>query len=141
MTEKLEKLEKTEKAVKAEKAEKPAKAEKAEKGEKTEKAEKAERKSRAKVESPAKELVNVEFLVDEKGDLSVKLGGCDVGLANLIVARILDDKSVGFAAVEYDHPTSRVPVLKVTAKNPKKSVEHALAMVLKDLESLKVGKH
>ncbi len=126
------------KAGKAEKA-----AEKTEKPEKAEKDGKSEKKQ-VKAEKRAKEgsdaLVKVEFLVDGKGELAAKLEGCDLGLANLIVERLVEDKSVEFAAVDYDHPTRRTPVLKVTAKNPKKSVGHAISMVLKDIDSLKPGK-
>lgn len=82
----------------------------------------------------------LEFLVDEKGEIAVMLEGYDLGFANLLVEKLLQDKDVGFAAVEYAHPTRRTPVLRVKAKSPKKAVSAALEELGKELSSLKLSK-
>ncbi|MFH1056324.1 MAG: RpoL/Rpb11 RNA polymerase subunit family protein [Candidatus Micrarchaeota archaeon] len=84
--------------------------------------------------------VSVKFLVEEKGGIEVLLEGHDVGLANLLVEKLLEDKSVDFAAVDYVHPTLRTPVLKVQGKNPKKSVLDATGEVEKALKALELSK-
>ncbi|MBS3069919.1 hypothetical protein J4220_00235 [Candidatus Micrarchaeota archaeon] len=82
----------------------------------------------------------LEFLTDEKGEIAVMLEGYDLGFANLLVEKLLQDKDVGFAAVEYAHPTRRTPVLRVKAKSPKKAVVAALEELGKELSSLKLSK-
>lgn len=86
------------------------------------------------------EKKGLEFLVDEKGEISVLLEGYDLGFGNLLVEKLLQDKDVGFAAVEYLHPTQRTPVLKVKAKSPKKAVAQALEEIRKEVSSLKPSK-
>lgn len=100
---------------------------------KTEKAEKPEKAEKI-------EKSQVDFTTDEKGELVAALHDCDLGMANLVVEKLMEDKSVGFAAVDYAHPTQRTPVLRVKGKNPKKSVANAIDAALKEFSSLKIGK-
>ncbi|MEM4254818.1 MAG: RpoL/Rpb11 RNA polymerase subunit family protein [Candidatus Norongarragalinales archaeon] len=86
------------------------------------------------------EKKGLKFLAEEKDSIFVLLEGYDLGFANLLVEKLLQDKAVGFAAVEYAHPTQRTPVLKVGAKNPKKAVVDALGEMRKELSSLKISK-
>ncbi len=86
------------------------------------------------------EKKKLEFLVEEKGEMSVLLEGYDLGFANLLVEKLIQDKSVGFAAVDYVHPNQRTPVLKVKAKNAKKAVADALEEVRKEFSTLKLSK-
>lgn len=98
----------------------------------------AEKKAHDKTEKIEKS--KVDFTTDEKGELVAVLHDCDLGLANLIVEKLLEDKSVGFAAVDYAHPTQRTPVLKVKGKNPKKSVATAVDAAIEEFSSIKLGK-
>jgi DNA-directed RNA polymerase subunit L len=50
----------------------------------------------------------------------------DLGFANWLVARLLEDKDVSFAAADYDHPLTANPVLRVKAEDAKKSLLKAL---------------
>lgn len=86
------------------------------------------------------EKKELKFLVEEKDEISVLLEDYDLGYVNLVVEKLLQDKDVGFAAVDYLHPTQRIPVLKVKAKNPKKAVADALEEVKKEVSGLKLSK-
>ena len=51
--------------------------------------------------NPAKKNID-DFVFED-----FMLEGYDLGFANLLVEKLLQDKDVGFAAVEYAHPTQQ----------------------------------
>ncbi|MFQ5405707.1 MAG: RpoL/Rpb11 RNA polymerase subunit family protein [Candidatus Micrarchaeia archaeon] len=80
--------------------------------------------------------MNVETLKDEEGFLEVKLSGEDLGVASLVVERLLHNKSVAFAGAKLDHPIKGNPVITVKAKNAKKELQKAVSEVAKDMDKL-----
>ena len=81
--------------------------------------------------------VHVTFTVDGKNEIEAQLDGVDLGYANLLVEKLLEDKDVSFAAVDYIHPTKRTPLLKVKAKGDvKKTIAGALKEVEKEIKGL-----
>jgi len=68
----------------------------------------------------------VRILSSKKNEVAVSLDGMDLGFANWLVARLLEDKDVSFAAADYDHPLTANPVLRVKGEDAKKSVLKAL---------------
>jgi DNA-directed RNA polymerase subunit L len=52
------------------------------------------------------------------------------------VEKLLEDKAVGFAAVDYVHPTRRTPLLKIKGKNCRKLVADALKELQAELKAL-----
>ncbi len=67
----------------------------------------------------------MKILTDEKNELKLHLIGSDIGVAQALAEKVLEDKEVTFASATYDHPTKRNPVLHVKGKNPKKQVTAA----------------
>lgn len=78
----------------------------------------------------------MKFLVEEKDELQVLLEGYDVGFANYVVEKLLAEKDVTFAAADYDHPTSRNPVLTLKAASAKKKLLEALKSAEEELKAL-----
>ncbi|HEV8289561.1 MAG TPA: RpoL/Rpb11 RNA polymerase subunit family protein [Candidatus Norongarragalinales archaeon] len=78
----------------------------------------------------------MEILNKEEGVFEFKLPGEDIGFANMIVEKLLQDKAVTFASASYDHPLTANPVIKIKGKEPKKSLEKALDAVKKELKQL-----
>ena|SRR3989338_3390716 len=113
-----------------------------EKPEKKEKAEKLEEKPEAQEETqpqipPARmQKPQAKYAVEEKDQVQVLMEGFDLGYANLLVEKLLEDKGVDFASADYVHPTQRTPLLKVKGKNVKKSIAEALKEVGKEVKSL-----
>ena len=105
---------------------------------KEEKHEKKEHKGKKHAEPGKKVLeVHAKFVLDGKNEAHVQLEGCDLGYANLLVEKLLEDKNVDFAAVDYVHPTQRTPLLKVKGKGGvRKLVADALKEVEKELKKL-----
>ncbi|MEM0475909.1 MAG: RpoL/Rpb11 RNA polymerase subunit family protein [Candidatus Norongarragalinales archaeon] len=68
----------------------------------------------------------MKILSSKKNELVVSLDGMDLGFANWLVARLLEDSSVSFAAADYDHPLTANPVLRVKAEDAKKSLLKAI---------------
>ena len=61
-------------------------------------------------------------------------------MENLTLAEILrvylnKDSDVKFAAWKREHPTKK-PILSVKAKNPKKAIKDAAALIIKDLDKI-----
>jgi DNA-directed RNA polymerase subunit L len=77
----------------------------------------------------------MKMLVSKKNEIAVSLDGMDLGFANWIVARLLEDKDVSFAAADYDHPLTANPVLRVKGDDAKKSVVAALEAARKQVKS------
>ena len=129
LKEELEKAEEDESEGKEAKEKKETKAHK-------EKKEKDKEKKHAEPKKKAVE-VNAKFILDDKGEAHVLLEGCDLGYANLLVEKLLGDKNVDFAAVDYVHPTQRIPLLKIKGKGGiKKLVSSALKEVEKEIKTL-----
>ncbi|HIH20062.1 TPA: hypothetical protein HA244_02230 [Candidatus Micrarchaeota archaeon] len=98
---------------------------------------KKKEKNAEKQEGESKPLVKVTFSVEGKGEIQALLEGADLGYANLLVEKLLEDKGVSFAAAEYVHPTQCTPLLKVKAKGDvKKAIGQALKEVEKEIKSL-----
>ena len=93
------------------------------------------KKAEAKVEVQT-ESIKAEFVVDDKDYAEVLLHDIDLGFANLLVEKLLEDKAVGFAAVDYVHPTRRTPLLKIKGKNCRKLVADALKELQAELKAL-----
>jgi len=70
-----------------------------------------------------------KVLLNKKGELHVMLDGFDVGLANMVVDRLLKNRSVTFAAADYDHPLKGNVVIKIRGDEPKKELAKALSDV------------
>ncbi len=81
--------------------------------------------------------MEIEVIEGEKERFDVKLVGEDLGFANAIVEKLLQSKSVSFAAAEYDHPMKGNPVIRVKAKDAKKELVRAIGAVEKDMEEAK----
>ena len=94
----------------------------------------AEAKANVEVESVGD--IKAEFVVDDKDYAEIVLHGVDLGFANLLVEKLLEGKSVGFASADYLHPTKRTPLLKIKGKNIKKLVADALKTLESELKGL-----
>ncbi len=77
--------------------------------------------------------MEVTFVKKEKDEWQLKLHGVDLGFANLVADRLLQSKSVSFAAAVLDHPLKGNPILTVRAKDPAKEFEKALTGLNDDL--------
>jgi DNA-directed RNA polymerase subunit L len=77
--------------------------------------------------------LKIEVLNSEKDRFDVLLHGEDLGFANMIVEKLLESKSVSFAAAEYDHPIKGNPIIRVKAKDAKKELAKAVESVEKEL--------
>ncbi len=75
----------------------------------------------------------MKILVSKKNECVVSLDGMDLGFANWLVARLLEDKDVSFAAADYDHPLTANPVLRVKGDDAKKSLIVALEAARKQV--------
>ncbi|MDP2718069.1 MAG: RpoL/Rpb11 RNA polymerase subunit family protein [Candidatus Micrarchaeota archaeon] len=64
----------------------------------------------------------MKILESDKNHLKLHLIGSDIGVAQALAEKLLENKEITFASALYDHPTKRNPVLTVTGKNPKKEV-------------------
>lgn len=80
--------------------------------------------------------MEVKILQDDSNRLDVMLKGEDLGLAKLVVEKLLESKSVTFAAADVEHPLIGNPIIRVQAKDPKKELEKAVDAVEKDFEKL-----
>ncbi|NUN11454.1 hypothetical protein HUU53_02315 [Candidatus Micrarchaeota archaeon] len=80
--------------------------------------------------------MKIKILVDEKDEFQVLMQGSDLGFANYLVEKVLEDKDVSFAASDYDHPTSRNPVIKIKGSSPKKKLLDALKKAEDELKDL-----
>ncbi|MFH1780191.1 MAG: RpoL/Rpb11 RNA polymerase subunit family protein [Candidatus Micrarchaeota archaeon] len=78
----------------------------------------------------------MKIILNEKNELHVSLEGFDLGFANYLVEKLLQDKEVDFAAADYDHPTSRNPIIKIKAASAKKKLQDALKEVEEELKAL-----
>ncbi|HLC48646.1 MAG TPA: DNA-directed RNA polymerase subunit L [Candidatus Norongarragalinales archaeon] len=78
--------------------------------------------------------MEIKVLKDEDNYLELMLMEQDVGFSNLIVSKLLETKSVTFAASSYEHPLKGNPILKIKAKSPHKELKHALKGVVEDVE-------
>ncbi|MFH0835851.1 MAG: RpoL/Rpb11 RNA polymerase subunit family protein [Candidatus Micrarchaeota archaeon] len=76
----------------------------------------------------------MKIVHSEGSETHFSLQGIDLGLASVLVDKLLEDKSVSFASVDYDHPTTGVPVLKIKAKDAKASLKKAITEVKKDIQ-------
>ncbi len=76
----------------------------------------------------------MKILVSKKNEFVASLDGMDLGFANWLVAKLLEDKDVSFASADYDHPLSANPVLKVKAEDAKKSLIEALDAAKKQVK-------
>ncbi len=82
--------------------------------------------------------METEVVHDEKNELHVLFKDADIGLVQLLVEKLLQEKDVEFAAVDYDHPLKHNPVLKIKAKSsPKKLLANAAGHALKDVQDFK----
>ena len=79
--------------------------------------------------------MKVEVVKDEKEFLEVMLAGEDLGVANLIVEKILESGG-SFAAASVDHPIKGNPIIRIKAKNPKERLAKAVDSVGKDLSAV-----
>ena len=80
--------------------------------------------------------MDVSFVKKEKDEWQVKLAGVDLGFASLVAERLLQSKSVLFAAAVLDHPLKGNPMLTVRAKDPAKELGKAIEAVNEDLSAL-----
>lgn len=75
----------------------------------------------------------MRILSSKKSGIVVSLDGMDLGFANWLVARLLEEKDVSFAAADYDHPLTANPVLRVRGEDAKKSLLKALEAAQKQV--------
>jgi DNA-directed RNA polymerase subunit L len=64
----------------------------------------------------------LKILESGKNELVLSLEGVDLSVANLVAAKLLENKDVEFAASDYNHPLGGVPVLRVQGSDLKKNV-------------------
>ena len=79
----------------------------------------------------------MEFLVKEKDYIEVKLEREDLGFAQFVVSKLLEDKSVSFAATSPDHVLKGNPIIKVRAKDAKKALASAFDDAAKEISEAK----
>ena len=77
--------------------------------------------------------MEVKFLKDEKDHVEVELD--NLTIAEILRVYLNNDSNVDFAAWKREHPTEN-PVLKVSGKNPKKSIRDAVSSITKDLDKV-----
>lgn len=76
-------------------------------------------------------------VVKEEGDvLEIALKGENPGLANLVAERLLESKSVSFAASKVDHPLFGNPRLVIKAKNARKELKKVLEELADEFKAL-----
>ncbi|MFH1257609.1 MAG: RpoL/Rpb11 RNA polymerase subunit family protein [Candidatus Micrarchaeota archaeon] len=78
--------------------------------------------------------MDVKTLKDEDEYLELMITGEDMGFANLVVEKLLESKSVTFAASSYEHPLKGNPIIKIKAKNPHKEMKKAVEKLKDELE-------
>lgn len=78
--------------------------------------------------------MEIKVLKDEDDYLEIMLMNEDAGFGNLIASKLLEAKSVTYAASSYEHPLKGNPIIKVKAKDTHKELKHALKAVVEDLE-------
>ncbi|MBI4360301.1 hypothetical protein HY572_00845 [Candidatus Micrarchaeota archaeon] len=71
----------------------------------------------------------MKILEEDRGSLKLLLEGVDMGVAQALAEKLLENKDVTFASAVYDHPTKRNPILHVKGKNLKKEVANAVKAV------------
>jgi len=68
----------------------------------------------------------------------------DLGIASIIVQKLLESKSVKFAAAAYDHPLKGNPVIRIKANDAKKELKKAIEAAKEEIaefrEALKKAK-
>lgn len=67
-----------------------------------------------------------KVLQDDKDYLEAEFERQDVGFFSIVVEKLLESKSVSFAAAAYDHPIKGNTILKIKAKDAKKELHKAL---------------
>jgi DNA-directed RNA polymerase subunit L len=77
--------------------------------------------------------MDLKILKDDKDEIEVELD--NVTLAEVLRVYLNEDSDVSFVAWKREHPTKN-PVLKVKAKNPKKSIKDAVSVVIKELDRI-----
>jgi DNA-directed RNA polymerase subunit L len=77
--------------------------------------------------------MDLKILKDDKDEIEVELD--NVTLAEVLRVYLNEDSDVSFVAWKREHPTKN-PVLKVKAKNPKKSIKDAVSVVVKELDRI-----
>lgn len=77
--------------------------------------------------------MEIKILKETKEEIEVEIAS--LTLVELLRTYLNEDEEVSFAAWKRDHP-SRNPVLKVIAKNAKKSMSSAIESVIKDLDKV-----
>ncbi len=77
----------------------------------------------------------MKILESGKNELVLSLEGVDLSIANLVAAKLLENKDVDFAASDYGHPLEGIPVLRVQGSELKKNVLKALSEVREEIEA------
>ena len=73
---------------------------------------------------------------DEKGEIEVIFDKQDVGVTNMIVDKLLENKSVKFASSSYDHPLKGNAVLRIVASDPWDELKKAVKQAKGELHEL-----
>jgi DNA-directed RNA polymerase subunit L len=81
-----------------------------------------------------KKVVLLKIVSEEKDFVEALWEKGDLGLANLLVEKLLESEGVSFAACGVDHPLKGNVVIRVKAKDPKKEIKKALAKAEEDLK-------
>ncbi len=77
----------------------------------------------------------MKILESGKNELVLSLEGVDLSIANLVAAKLLENKDVDFAASDYRHPLEGIPVLRVQGSELKKNVLKALSEAREEIEA------
>lgn len=78
----------------------------------------------------------IEIIRENDDETEFALKGENLGIANLVVEKLLTFKSVSFAATKVDHPLFNNPHIVVRAKNPKAELKKAFEEVVEDAKGL-----
>lgn len=79
--------------------------------------------------------MDIKILKSEKNEIEVQINS--LTLVELLRVYLNKDSGVTFAAWKREHPSEN-PILKISTKGktPKKAIDDAVALVVKDLENL-----
>ena len=81
--------------------------------------------------------MQIEIITDKKNELEIELKGESHTICNPLRKILMEDDDVKYAVYSIDHPIVGEPILKIKAKDPKKSLKKAAKKLQEETKDFK----